>query len=93
MWMGLISKNANTATWKTLLFVQVLPWIALTFATGMLVSLMFLPGLARKPNAVSWLQFISSAIATIGSLAIDWWLYTYARRRLFSELRVRAAAA
>ena len=94
MWMGLISKNGNTAAWKTLFFVQVVPWIALTFASGMLVSLwFFMPGLVRKPAAVNWLQFISSAIATIGSLAIDWWLYLYARRRLFSELRLHAAVA
>jgi len=26
------------------------------------------------------------------SLAIDWWLYRFARRKLFSELRQRAAA-
>jgi hypothetical protein len=92
MWMGLISKSANVAAWKTLFFVQVLPWVALTFASGMLMSLFwFAPGLMRKPTAVGWLQFISSAIATIGSLAIDWWLFTYARHRLFAELRVRAS--
>jgi hypothetical protein len=91
MWMGLVSKNANTAAWKTLFFVQVLPWIALTFATGIAVWLVFIPGFSRRPNVTAWLQFITSGIPIIGSLAIDWWLYLYARRKLFTELRQRAS--
>src|SRR4030095_11094880 len=31
MWMGVITRKANMAVIKTLLFVQVLPWIVLMF--------------------------------------------------------------
>lgn len=93
MWMGLISKNVNTAAWKTLFFVQVLPWVALSFVSGMVVALMFVPGIMGKPRGFVWLQAIGGAVTILGSLVIDWCLFRYAHRRLSSELRLRAAAA
>jgi hypothetical protein len=92
MWMGLTSKNANNAAWKTILFVQVLPWIALTFASGLIAVLTFAAPFGQR-FAGAWMQFIVPAIATAGSLAIDWWLFRFARRKLSSELTHRAAAS
>ena len=92
MWMGLTSKNANSAAWKTVLFVQVLPWIALTFASGIMTVLMFAPRLGGL-SAAAWTQYIVPAMGTAGSLAIDWWLFRFARRKLSSELAQRAAAS
>ena len=93
MWMGLVSKNANTAAWKTVFFVQVLPWITLTFVSGILVSIMFIPQFGRNAGAMAWAQFISTATAMVGSLAIDFFLYRFARRRLSADLRQYAAVA
>ena len=90
MWMGLVSKNANSAAWKTIFFVQILPWIGLSFASGIVMAVTFVPKFGRNPTAMAWMQFISSAIATIGSLAVDWWLYRFARRKLSADLRPRA---
>ena len=38
-------------------------------------------------------QFISTATAMVGSLAIDFFLYRFARRRLSADLRQYAAVA
>ena len=85
MWMGLVSKNVNAAAWKTIFFVQVIPWFVLTFLTAML-----LPLWARSAN-LAWMQLISFAVPTVGSLAIDGWLIYFARRKLDGHLRQRAA--
>jgi hypothetical protein len=90
MWMGLVSKNANAATWKTLLFVQVIPWFALSVATALIIFLVAIP---KFRASTALMQFINTAIPVAGSLGIDWALFVFARRRLFSELRQRAAAA
>jgi ABC-type transport system involved in cytochrome c biogenesis permease component len=39
MWMGLTTKKTNLAVIKTLVFVLVLPWLALMFVQGMLMAL------------------------------------------------------
>ena len=90
MWMGLVSKNANTATWKTILFVQMLPWIVLSFAAGLIVSLLFVTKILQ-PTMAGWMTFVTTAITTAASLAINFALFAWARRKLFTELRQRAA--
>ena len=86
MWMGLISKKANAAAWKTVFFAMVIPSIIVAAAFGLIQF--FMLGLPGK----DWADFINTAIPVAGSIAIDWWLYRFARRKLFAELRQRAVA-
>ena len=86
MWMGLVSKNANSAAWKTIFFVQVLPWITLSFVSGILVAVLYIPKFGRNPTAMTWMQFVSGSVAIVGSLTIDFFLYRFARRRLCADL-------
>jgi hypothetical protein len=43
MWMGLTSKKASLATFKTILFVQVIPWLVITFASTFIAILVLVP--------------------------------------------------
>ena len=51
MWMGLTTRTANLATLKTILFVQVIPTLIITFGSGVVVGLTFAASFVRKANA------------------------------------------
>ena len=95
--MGLTSKSANIATLKTLLFVQIIPWFAISFAVGMLVPLLIIPSLitggggAAPSNLMTWFPLLSSALTTALALAKDIGFILWSRGRLHAQLRDRAA--
>ncbi len=97
MWMGLTTKNANLATLKTLLFVQIIPWFAISFAVGMLVPMLIIPSLIAgggggAPTMVmTWFPLLSSAFTTALALAKDIGFILWSRKRLHAHLRDRAA--
>ncbi len=98
MWMGMNSKNPNTATLKTILFVQVIPWLVIAFASGLAIPLLLLPGILNaNPTAPSqmmvWYPVISSIVVTVLSLAKDVAFVIWARKKLYSKFRERAAEA
>jgi hypothetical protein len=43
MWMGVTSKKASLATLKTILFVQVIPWLAISFVSAFISMLVVVP--------------------------------------------------
>jgi hypothetical protein len=95
MWMGLTSKTANLATLKTIAFVQVIPWFVVTFASGMVVPLLLLPGLMKGTGAASsqivvWYPVLTSGLASALSLIKDSAFWLWARRKLYSEFRACA---
>jgi hypothetical protein len=96
MWMGLNSKSTNLATLKTILFVQIIPWFALTFFSMLAVPLLLLPSL-MKGGAVApsqmmfWFPLITSAVMAALSLAKDIAFTFWARRKLYFEFRERVA--
>jgi ABC-type transport system involved in cytochrome c biogenesis permease component len=94
MWMGLTSKTTNQATLKTILFVQVIPWFAISFAAGMIIPLLLMPTLMRTsagPPAqlMFWYPFLSTIVAAVLNLAKDAFFISWSRRKLRDELRER----
>jgi hypothetical protein len=99
MWMGLNSRNTNVATAKTILFVQVIPWFVISFASALVFpALMFSKVLggnatAAIQNTVVWFPLIMAAVSTTLNLAKDIGFVTWSRRKLYAEFRERAAQA
>jgi hypothetical protein len=96
MWMGLNSKNTNLAALKSIVFVQVIPWFVVSFASAMMVPLLLLPRLLKGvPSATSqmmtWYPLLASSLATVLYLAKDIGFSFWARRKLYSEFREQAA--
>jgi hypothetical protein len=96
MWMGLTSRSANLATLKTILFVQVIPWFVVAFATGVVVGLM-LSGLAFRLSATQpaawfgWWPLLSALLAAVLAVAKDIGFIVWSRSKLRSCLREQAA--
>ena len=78
MWMGLISKRVNVAVTKTFVFVQILPWFVLTFASGVF---MFGVAFVRWPH---WLPIVFVTLLAVGADII---FILVARRKLSLDLR------
>jgi ABC-type transport system involved in multi-copper enzyme maturation permease subunit len=96
MWMGMTSKNANLAALKTILFVQIVPYIVIAFGSTMAIGFMLMPFLARKGATSStafivWYPFISTLLMTILFLAKDIGFLIWSRRNLFLCFRAQAA--
>jgi ABC-type transport system involved in multi-copper enzyme maturation permease subunit len=96
MWMGMTSKNANTATAKTLLFVHVVPWMMITFASGMSGSLVLMMGVFKNGGSPSfqymaWYPLIMLGVAGILTLAKDIVFFIWARKKLYGCFRAQAA--
>jgi hypothetical protein len=96
MWMGMTSRSANFATLKTILFVQVIPWIVIYFVSAMLTYLVFIPTMVRSmgganPAAVSgrfaWFPLVFSAASWILFIGKDVLFTLLARRKLYSQFR------
>jgi ABC-type transport system involved in multi-copper enzyme maturation permease subunit len=95
MWMGLNSKNTNLATLKTIVFVQIIPWFAVSFLAGLMVPLLLISTLIKRSPAggagmMVWYPFLLSGVATLLYVAKDVAFFIWARKKLHSELRVRA---
>jgi hypothetical protein len=101
LWMGMTSRSANTATLKTLVFVQIIPWFAITFATIIGMSLlMFSTAFATAFNSPTnsslaryILPFFYQAFPLLLMLAKDFFFWQLSRRKLFFRFREMAAQA
>jgi hypothetical protein len=92
LYMGLTSKSANLATLKTIVFVQVIPWFVIAFASALAIPLLWLPqaiaGAQLTPGAMMlWFPLIATAVNTLLYLAKDAAFILYAKGKLKSELR------
>jgi len=98
MWMGMTSRTANTATAKTILFVHVIPWLCITFAAGMGVSIFmmsftFRSGTAPSARFMMWYPLVSVGISGVLTVAKDIGFFIWARKRLYGSFREQAARA
>jgi hypothetical protein len=94
MWMGMTSKNASIATLKTLAFVQLIPWMAIGFASMMLTMLFLVPRLVKKVGNpaifFTWYPLINAAMLMLLSVGKDAAFVIWSRRKLHRDLRAQA---
>jgi len=98
MWMGMTSKNANLATLKTLMFVQVIPWFVISFASSMGVGLLLIPlmtkGGGTPSNAfTSWFALLFTVVPLGLALTKDVFFVVLTRRKLYHGFRDMAVRA
>jgi len=99
MWMGLTSRNANLATLKTILFVEVIPWFAMVFVVmivmGVVMSGLLFRTMSRSGSApftsLVWWPLLSAALTAALAVAKDIGFIVWSRRKLYSSLREEAA--
>ena len=100
MWMGLTSRNGLMGTLKTIVFVQIGPWLVITFAGGMLFPMIaFLSTRGKSSwlgsNWMQWYPIVSTLLMTVLTLGKDVAFYLVARQKMvdqFREVAVRAVA-
>lgn len=93
MWMGLTSKSATVAALKTIFWVHILPWFCVGAIAGMVVSLLFVfRRTAAMPfGGMIWFTYLTSLLSIVLYAGINIFFWRWARRKLYSELRTRAA--
>jgi len=95
MWMGLTTSKATLATLKSLVFVQVLPWLAIAFATNLIVALTAVSSFAGSGGAASTVRFImlytlaSGVVAFLLTLFKDVIFIRWARGKFDAGFRER----
>jgi hypothetical protein len=102
MWMGMTSKTNNLATLKTLVFVEVIPSMAISFASALVIPILIVPmmlkgGLSANTAGAwitsalkSWLPLVTLSLTTSLSLGKDIGFFVWARRRLHKSFREEA---
>lgn len=70
MWMGLTSKNNSLATLMTLVFVQVIPWFVINFASWMVTMAIILPLMAR---AAATSTTVNVGVGSTSGVAVTGW--------------------
>jgi hypothetical protein len=106
MWMGMSSRSANLATLKTILFVQIIPWLVITFVSYVLLILTAMPWLIKNANAtgnspnpnviaqrMAWYPFLFTATVGVFSVVKDVVFIAIARNRLLTNFRAVAMKA
>jgi hypothetical protein len=95
MWMGVTSKTAHLATLKTILFVQIVPWLVISFGSSMLPALFFLPrmfsgirtGSINLSPFTTWYPALISSFAALLALGKDIGFVLWSRKQLYSRFR------
>jgi hypothetical protein len=95
MWMGMTSKNANLAALKTILFVQIVPFIVISFGSSMAIGLLLMPYLWKNGASSStafmvWYPFLSTLLTATLFLAKDVGFFMLSRKTLYSSFRDQA---
>ena len=96
MWMGLTSRSASLATLKTILFVQIIPALVITFATLMVVGLVlsglvFRAGFTQPTSWFLWWPLLSALLTAVLVVAKDIGFIVWSRGKLRSCFREQAA--
>jgi hypothetical protein len=97
MWMGLVSRTANLATLKTILFVQVLPWFVIAFGVNIILGIVMTRWIATSssPQPATWFLWwplLSTLLSAGAAVAKDIGFIVWSRNKLRTSLRQQAAA-
>jgi hypothetical protein len=87
MWMGMISQSTNIATLKTIAFVQVIPWFAITFLSAIVGPLFLWRWSMTGGFSFSRQILVTSGVTTGLYVLKDMLLVFIARRRLHADFR------
>jgi hypothetical protein len=90
MWMGLTSKSVNFATFKSVLFVQVIPWFGIMFIRGIFMAMTAVM-VNSSTTWAHWWPHMSEVLSSGLSLAKDLGFIVWTSQRLFSSFRERAS--
>jgi hypothetical protein len=102
MWMGMTSRTNNLATLKTLVFVQVVPGMVISFASALVVPLVIMPMVLKgglSPSSANswvnsvvkgWLPLVTLGLSTTISLGKDLGFFIWSRRMLYESFREEA---
>jgi hypothetical protein len=103
MWMGMTSKNANFATLKSVVFVQLIPWFVIAFASSLISFLVLMPLLTQSATGtgataaltqrMAWFPFLITTVAAVLAIAKDAFFVALSRRKLNSQFREMAVRA
>ena len=97
LWMGLVSRNSLLATLKTIVFVQIIPWMVISFASAMTFPIIIaLSSGFGSGGGTAWFQLyplISAGVTTVLMIIKDWVFWSLARRRLVENFRATATQA
>ena len=95
LWMGMTSKNLTLATFKTVVFVQVFPWIIISLLTLLVVATLSMSPMLRNSAMPSWLNtwitVIMTALPAGLTVAKDIGFVIWSRHQLCGALRRQAA--
>jgi hypothetical protein len=95
LWMGMTSKNSALATLKTIVFVEVIPWLVIVLLTLLGAYTISALQIVRKANLPSWVNtWMPVIVTTIPaglSLVKDAGFVIWSRRRLYSAFREQAS--
>ena len=95
LWMGLVSRNSLTGTLKTIAFVQIIPWLVLSYASALALPLMLLAfrfDLFATGDG-TWHLLIVTGLMTLLSVAKDGVFFYLAWKKLRGNFRVTATRA
>ena len=92
LWTGLTGKRAAACSLRTLLFVQVIPWLVFAFISSLIMPIALLSrGTSASPGMFYvWYLATTTGMFTILSLTKDALFIMASRRKLYGEFRVRA---
>ena len=92
MWMGVVTRKANMAVLKSLLFVYVLPWFVLLFVQAGLFAL-FMRFFGNTTRAMSAWPHLPQIIGGTLGIGIDLVIFFVARQKLLTNFRQTVAGA
>ena len=95
MWMGMTSRTANLATLKTILLVQVIPALVISFGASMVIWVVMSPLVVRGGSApgaawFAWWPLLNALFAAGLALAKDIGFIVWSRNKLRSSIREMA---
>ena len=98
MWMGLTSRNGLMGTLKTIVFVQIVPWMVISFAGVMVLPLLGLLSASKKASVLGnswfeWYPIVNTLLVTVLTLFKDVAFYFAARQKMVDQFRTVAVRA